>query len=217
MPLSRPFLERGDYVLAVSEEDLIEQCRKGDASAFEQIVALYEKRVYNLAYRLTGNHDDAQDMAQEAFVKVWASLKEFRGDSSFSTWLYRIVSNACLDELRRRSRRRTVSLDAPVGDEGPARQVPSDEPELGYGMERDEVRRAVQQGIRGLSDHHKMIIVLRDIQGMSYEQIAEALDISLGTVKSRLNRARLSLRDRLSEMELFEEMSVRTGERGDRR
>jgi RNA polymerase sigma-70 factor (ECF subfamily) len=84
-------------------------------------------------------------------------------------------------------------------------------------MERDEVRRAVQQGIRGLSDHHKMIIVLRDIQGMSYEQIAEALDISLGTVKSRLNRARLSLRDRLSEMELFEEMSVRTGERGDRR
>jgi RNA polymerase sigma-70 factor (ECF subfamily) len=204
--------------LAVTEEALITQCRKGSTAAFEQLVERYEKRVYNLAYRLTGNREDASDIAQEAFLKVYTSLNDFRGESSFSTWLYRVVSNACLDELRKRSRRKVVSFDNPYpGEDDSPRQLPSDDPEPSADMERIEEKEAVQRGINELSDDHRMIIIMRDIQDMSYEDIASVLGLSIGTVKSRLNRARLSLRDHLSSMELFSDRGVRTGERGDDR
>lgn len=200
------------------EELLLEQCRKGNASAFEDLVSRYEKKVFNLAFRLTGNREDAQDISQEAFLKVLTSVKDFRGDSSFSTWLYRVVTNTCLDEIRRRSRRKEVSLDAPIAPDDPSpRQVAADGPEPGADLERSEVQQAVQQGILELAEDHRIILVLRDIQGLSYGEIAEVLGISLGTVKSRLNRARLSLKQRLSRTELFRDLGVRTGERGNSR
>lgn len=204
--------------MALSEDALVEQCRRGDSGAFEQLVARYEKKVFNLAYRLTGNRNDADDIAQEAFLKVYTSLREFRGEASFSTWLYRVVSNACLDELRKRSRRRAVSLDNPISPDDPSpRQTPSDRPEPGDSLERAEVRAAVQRGIASLSPDHKIVLVLRDIQGMPYETISEALRMPVGTVKSRLNRARSSLKQKLSETELFRDAGVRTGERGEGR
>ena len=204
--------------MALGEAALLDQCRRGNAGAFERLVALYENKVYNLAFRMVGNYEDASDIAQEAFLKVYTSLDQFRGESSFSTWLYRVVSNACLDELRRRARHRAISIDTPVSAEDPStRQIPSGDPEPGHAIERAEVRTAVQQGIMELPDDHRIILVLRDIHGLSYEEIAQVLDMPLGTVKSRLNRARLGLRDRLQGTELFTTRGVRTGERGESR
>lgn len=203
----------GGSVLEASESALIERWRGGEQRAFEELVARYEKRVYNLAYRMSGNADDASDLAQEAFVRVFTALPSFKGQSSFATWLYRIATNVCLDELRRRGRQPVLSLDQPVAmEEGPvARQTvdpaagPLDE------LERTELRAAVQDGISALQPEHRAVIILRDLQGLPYEEIAGVLACSLGTVKSRLNRARLALRERLSAMELFRGDVVYTG------
>jgi RNA polymerase sigma-70 factor (ECF subfamily) len=184
--------------------------------AFDNLVRLFEKKVYNLAYRMSGNHEDASDLSQEAFLRVFQSLKDFRGQSSFSTWLYRVVSNVCLDELRQRGRRPTVSLDEPVaGDKGEVmqRQVPDPAPPPDELAERTEIREVVQAGIEQLTEEYRMVIVLRDLQGLSYQEIAEALDCSLGTVKSRLNRARFALKEKLSALELFSPNVVYTGGR----
>lgn len=199
--------------MEASESALIERWRGGDQRAFEDLVLRYEKRVYNLAFRMAGNADDAGDLAQEAFVRVYTALPNFRGQSSFATWLYRIATNVCLDELRRRGRQPVLSLDQPVVmDEGPVARQTVD-PAAGplEELERSEVSAAVQQGISSLQPEHRAVLVLRDIQGLSYDEIAEALQCSLGTVKSRLNRARLALRERLSSMELFRDDVVYRG------
>lgn len=191
--------------MRLEEQALLARAQAGDVQAFERLVAAYERKVYNLAYRLTGNHDDASDVAQEALIKVYTSLGDFRGDSSFSTWLYRVVSNACLDELRRRKRQRATSLDAPVAtdDGGLARQLPAsgDGPE--EALARKELQATVQMAIQALDEEHRVVIILRDIQGHSYQEIADYLGLSLGTVKSRLNRARAALQKKFSELELF--------------
>lgn len=188
-----------------SETGLIERCRAGDQQAFDELVTRYERRVYSLAFRMTGNVEDANDLAQEAFVRVFTALPGFKGESSFSTWLYRIVTNVCLDELRRRGRQAVVSIDQPVLREDGALVRQTADPNGGPldRLERTEVRQAVQLGISMLQPDHRAVLILRDLQGLSYEEIAVALGCSLGTVKSRLNRSRLALRDRLAGMELF--------------
>lgn len=203
----------GGSTVEASESALIERWRDGDQRAFEDLVGRYEKKVYNLAYRMSGNADDASDLAQEAFVRVYTALPSFRGQSSFATWLYRIATNVCLDELRRRGRQPVLSLDQPVAmDEGQVVRQTVD-PSTGplEELERGEVQAAVQRGISSLQPEHRAVIVLRDLQGLSYDEIAEALECSLGTVKSRLNRARLALRERLSSMELFHDDVVYRG------
>lgn len=189
---------------------LVERCRGGDESAFAELVSRYEHKVYSLAFRMTGNHDDAQDLAQDVFVKVYHSLNRFRGEASFSTWLYRVASNVCLDSLRRRGRRPAVSLDAAsvgdpsaVGDPRPGPQAAA---------EANEVQAALQAAIASLSPKHRAMVVLRDVQGMSYEEVAYITGCALGTVKSRLSRARESLRGTLSRSELFQPYLVQTDE-----
>ena len=178
------------------EEELavVERVRAGDVNAYEALVAAHEKNVYNLALRMTGNPADAEDMAQEAFLKAYRSLSEFRGDSKFSVWLYRIVSNVCLDFLRRQKRRQTVSLSV-EDDEGEETQL--DIPDLAQSpeelLERRMTREAVQKGLALLPPDHRQILLLREIQGLSYEEIAQALQIEVGTVKSRIFRARKKL------------------------
>lgn len=198
--------------MGLDEAALVARACQGDVAAFEQLVAAYERKVYNLAYRLTGNPEDAADVAQEALLKVYTSLPEFRGDASFSTWLYRVVSNTCLDELRRRKRQRAVSLDQPISltdGEDLTRQWAdeSDGPE--EALTRKEQQAMVQQAISLLDEDHRVIIIMRDIQGLSYEEVADALGLSLGTVKSRLNRARAALQKKFSELELFGPKVVR--------
>ncbi len=195
------------------EQLLVERCRKGDARAFEELVNLYEKKVYNLAYRMTGNAEDARDITQDAFIKIYSSLSSFRGDASFSTWLFKIVSNMCLDELRRRRRRSFVSLDEPLRQEDGdlPRQMPDVRMNPENEVEKRHIQAMVHRAILSLTEDHRMVIVLRDLQGFSYDEIAEMMDCSLGTVKSRLNRARLALRRQLQKGELFTPDDVQSG------
>ena len=196
----------------VSREDLlVQRCKRGEAGAFDELVRLYEKKVYNLAFRLSGNRDDAYDLAQEAFLRVYNAVRDFRGQSSFSTWLYRVVTNVCLDQLRSRARHPVTSLDEPLSTEKGElpRQITDDGLDPEEEIERLELKAAVQKGIDSLKGEYRTIIVLRDIQDLPYEDIADILNLSLGTVKSRLNRARLALRGILSDMELFREDDVR--------
>ena len=166
----------------------------GDLGAFEELVAAYEKQVYNLALRMTDNPQDAEDMAQEAFLKAYRSLSQFRGDSKFSVWLYRIVSNVCLDYLRGQKRRSAVSLSV-EDDDGEETQfdLPDESASPELLLERKLTREAVQRGLQRLSDEQRQILLLREIQGLSYEEIGLALQLEPGTVKSRIFRARKRL------------------------
>ena len=190
------------------ERALIERSRRGDIAAFDQLVRTYEKSVYNTAYRLAGSYDDAADIAQEAFVRAWNNLKSFRGDSAFSTWLYRIVTNVFLDDRKRKRSRPQRSLDEAIAldESNVTRQFEDDTPgpeEVAEGAER---RMVLEQAIQTLPEAQRVVIVLYHTQGLSYEEIAEITNLPMGTVKSKLNRARLALRDRLTPMaELFSE------------
>ncbi len=176
------------------EAAVIRAVLNGDVNAFETLVKEYEKNVYNLALRMTGNSEDAADMSQEAFIKAYNSLSSFRGDSKFSVWLYRIVSNVCLDYLRSRTRKPTVSLSTENDDGDDVELDIADEtqsPELL--LDRSLTRDAVRRGLASLPPDHREILLLREIQGLSYEEIAAALDLEAGTVKSRIFRARKKL------------------------
>lgn len=172
----------------------VQRVLDGDVNEYEKLVLEYQKNVYNLALRMTGNAEDAADMAQEAFIKAYNSLASYRGDSRFSVWLYRIVSNVCLDFLRARKRRQTVSLSV-VDDEGEETELEiSDEsasPEKL--LERSMTRDAVRRGLQELAPEYRQILILRELQGMSYDEIAETLGLESGTVKSRIFRARKKL------------------------
>ena len=172
----------------------VQRVLDGDVNEYEKLVLEYQKNVYNLALRMTGNAEDAADMAQEAFIKAYNSLASYRGDSRFSVWLYRIVSNVCLDFLRARKRRQTVSLSV-VDDEGEETELEiSDEsasPEKL--LERSMTRDAVRRGLQELTPEYRQILILRELQGMSYDEIAETLGLESGTVKSRIFRARKKL------------------------
>lgn len=177
---------------------IVQQVLEGNTNAFEELVLEYEKKVYNVALRILGNREDAADMTQEAFIKAFNSLSGFRGDSKFSVWLTRIVSNLCLDFLRSRSRRPTVSLSV-EDDEGDDVQLDiadvSQSPELL--LERSLTRESVRRGLKALPEDYREILLLREIQGLSYDEIAEALNIEVGTVKSRIFRGRKKLCDYL--------------------
>lgn len=198
------------------DEQLVRACQDGHWEAFESLVALYERKIYSLALRLSGNAEDANDLAQETFIRLYRSIHTFRGQSAFSTWLYRIATNVCLDELRRRQRHPTISLDAPMEtEEGQMERELVDPGQLPeYVYESKELRQMVQQLIAELSEDHRTVLILRDIENLSYEEIAEILDCQLGTVKSRLNRARAALRDKiLSQRELFDSLVHQRSER----
>lgn len=176
------------------EAAIVRKVLGGDANAFETLVLEYEKNVYNIALRMTGNSEDAADMTQEAFIKAYNSLQSFRGDSKFSVWLYRIVSNVCLDFLRSKNRRPTVSLSVEDDDGEDAQLDVADEsqsPELL--LDRKLTRDSVRRGLDSLPPDYRQILLLREIQGLSYDEIAQALSLEIGTVKSRIFRARKRL------------------------
>ena len=178
------------------EEELavIRRVQNGDVNAFEALVSAYEKNVYNLALRMMGNAQDAEDMAQEAFLKAYNSLPGFRGDSKFSVWLYRIVSNVCLDQLRKKSKRPTVSLSMEDGDgEETQLDLPDTAQSPEEALEKKLTREAVRRGLALLPEDARQILLLREIQGLSYEEIGETLGLEAGTVKSRIFRARKRL------------------------
>lgn len=194
--------------LQFRDEDarLVSAVLSGDNEAFAELVRKYEKLVYNAAYQLLRSEDDALDVSQETFFKAYRSLNSFRGDCRFSTWLYKICRNAALDFLRAEQRRRTVSL---TDDDEDSREGMLDLPDPDAladpqnRLEQQEERLAVRAAIQQLSDEHREILVLRDMEGYSYEEIAEMLDLELGTVKSRINRARRAVKDFLEKGNFF--------------
>lgn len=172
-------------------EELVRAAAKGDEDAFGQLVRLYENKVYHLALRMCGNEEDAADVAQEAFLAAWRALPSFRGEAGFATWLYRLTSNAAIDHLRRTKRQKA---EAPLDDEELGVNAVESGPGPQEAAEGAELRDLVAQGLRQLSDDHRQVLVLREIQELSYEEIAGALGLDLGTVKSRISRARGALR-----------------------
>lgn len=191
---------------AKEDRELIEKSRRGDLGAFDTLVRRYERTIYNVAYRLCGSHDDAADIAQEAFVRAWNNLKSFRGDAQFSTWLYRIVTNIFLDDRKKKRARPTTSLDEAVDldESSVARQFEDSSAGPAALAEEEERAGILVRAIQTLPEAQRIMIVMYHQQGLAYEEIAEITALPIGTVKSRLNRARLALRDRLgAQAELF--------------
>lgn len=184
---------------SAEELALIEKVRAGDPDAFEPLVLEHQKKVYNLALKLLRDPDDAADAAQDAFVKAYTGLDSFRADSKFSVWLYRITYNICLDYVRRKKRMSEIPLTY-EDDDGNEAELPipdeSASPEREY--EKTELRELIDRGLDSLSPEHRRILIMREISDMSYAEIAEALSIEEGTVKSRISRARRSLAEFLS-------------------
>jgi RNA polymerase sigma-70 factor (ECF subfamily) len=183
-------------LLNQQEISLIEKSGRSDVGSFEALIQPYQKKAFNIAYRMLGNVEDASDVTQEALIKIFKSLDNYQGKSSFSTWVYSIVNNTCIDYIRKNKKSNIVYLDQEIQTkEGSYKMEISDEmstPE--YLFEKLETQKMVQDAINQLTSDHREIIVLRDINGFSYQEIADMLNCSEGTVKSRINRARGNLK-----------------------
>ena len=177
------------------DELLLRRACKGDVQAFEELMQSHESRIYAIALRMMGNREDAQDCAQEAMVRIYRAMGSFKGQSALATWIYRITMNTCLDELRRRKARKVTSLDSLV-DNGWSPTDTGDTPEE-HGL-RVEKQNALNQAIQSLPDDMRAAIILRDVKGYSYDEIASILDANVGTIKSRISRGREKLREILS-------------------
>ncbi len=174
----------------------LERLRAGDARAFEALVVAYQHRVFSVAYRMLGNRAEAEDIAQEVFLRVHRGIAEFRGDAKLSTWLYAITSRLCLKRLASGQGRMACSRES----EDTLSRLPSTERDAADRLERREAEAVIHQAIAELPEDRRIVVVLRDLEGLSYEDIAETLGVSLGTVRSRLHRARLDLKDRLEKL-----------------
>lgn len=171
------------------EQSMIRRARAGDHTAFEEIVTAYEKKIYHMSLRYTGNEFDAMDVTQDVFLRVYRFLPQFQEESRFSTWLYRIVVNTNMDFLRKRGQLSETSLDE-EDEEGFTREIS----DLRYNpeseLDRIELQQAICDGIKALPPHMREIVILRDIGGLTYDEIGRVLSLEPGTVKSRLSRAR---------------------------
>ena len=195
--------------LTHSDSSLIARCQKADIAAFNEIVARYKGKIYNYLFRMTGSAEDAEDLTQEVFVRMYTNIGSFRAEASLSTWLFRIAGNLCVDSFRRSKKHRAMvqgSLDAPIvgsgGDgvdegTGASRDVPdwSQEPDSVFA--RKELGSQIHAALQKLPPKLRSAIILHDIEGLAYEEIAAAEGIPLGTVKSRIFNARVALRERL--------------------
>ena len=181
------------------EQSWIASARNGYEAAFGELVQKYQKRVYALTVRMCPTPELAEEAAQEAFLSAWQGLPFFRGDAAFSTWLYRLASNACVDLLRKERRHQGTSLD----DDTVGAEIPDTKPTPEEAAETKELRAQIEAGLRQLSPEHRAVLILREIQQLNYEEIADALSLDLGTVKSRISRGRRQLRDFLKEQGNF--------------
>lgn len=181
----------------MTDPELVTAAQQGDQAAFGALVEKYQAMAYSLAFRMLGDSEDAADAVQDAFLNAWRALGSFQGQSAFSTWLYRLTSNACIDFLRRAKRRAAVSMTVTDEDEDAPHEteVPDERWSPERELERSEAHRAIHAGLAALSAEHREVLVLRELEGLSYQEIAQALGLEEGTVKSRIARARLALRD----------------------
>jgi len=186
--------------VSADDHHLIAECLKGDQAAFGVLVQRYQDRLYNTVYRLVDNNDDALDVVQDAFLNAYQSLGTFHGDSAFFTWLYRIAVNTAIS--LKRKRRVMVRIDG--GRNGEPTIEPCDSSDLsrpGHALEQAEQERHIRQALARLSPEHRTVLVMKDMEGQKYETMAEVLQVPIGTIRSRLHRARLELRELLEKGE----------------
>lgn len=184
----------------MTDRELVARAGAGNQEAFEQLVRDNQNRVYSLAVRLVGDREEAADLAQEAFLRAWQGLAAFQGESSFATWIYRLTTNVCIDYLRRKKRRQEVEPAVSLDDEDSGWAEPADagqDPQRK--LEEAERSRALSRGLERLPEHQRQVLVMRELSGLSYQEIGAATGLDLGTVKSRIARARLALRKILLE------------------
>jgi len=182
---------------------LVRRCQKGDALAFELLVIKYRSKVFSMIYGMVQNEQDAWDLAQEGFVKAWRSIHRFKGQASFYTWLYRIVTNVAIDSLRRKGFKKTAEFDDEIAAtqvEPGSKTMPRPDPMPHHGLEREEIRQRIEHAINKLSPEHRAVIVMKEIEELQYNEIAEALGCSIGTVMSRLFYARKKLQTLLRDV-----------------
>ncbi len=181
---------------SVDELELVQAAQQGDQGAFARLVEANQGKIYSLCYRMTGNSEDAADLTQEAFLNAWRGLGSFGGQAAFSTWLYRLAANACIDFLRREKRRGALSMTLEEdGEEEHQADLPDERWSPERELDRKELRNAVQEGLLALSPEHRQVLLLRETEGLSYQEIGLHLDLEEGTVKSRIARARLALKE----------------------
>lgn len=193
------------------EGELLRKAKAGDMAAFEELILRHEKIVYNLALRMMKHEEDARDISQEVFLKAYRSLPHFDERSAFSTWLYRITHNTCIDEIRRRKGKQSYSLEEEMeGEDGSMQRQIADTGDTPEGsILRAEQKKEILAALDMLSAEHRAVIILRDVKGFSYEEIAEIAGVSLGTVKSRISRARNQLKKEILESRERKEKSSR--------
>lgn len=209
-PVRGPLNRRGlSFVRYMAEIDyssaddakLVQAAQKDDTGAFEELVARHRDRIYARAYSMMRNEDEALDLSQEAWVKGWQGLKQFQGESSFSTWLTRIVINLCLDQLRKQKRQRTESIDGLVDESGGVeRHMPAVIVNPTERLERGELRQRINRALDQLSYEHRTVLVLHEFEEMEYKEIAKTMNCSIGTVMSRLFYARRKLAALLTDL-----------------
>jgi len=173
------------------DSHLVDRLRRGDARAFDELVTAYQHRVFSVALRMLRNRTEAEEVAQEVFLRVYRTVAAFRGDAKLSTWLYAIASRLCLNRLASSDRRVTREGDETLTRLASGDATPVDE------LERSELEATLHRAIAELPEERRIVVVLRDLEGLSYEEIAAALDLELGTVRSRLHRARMDLKEKL--------------------
>jgi len=203
--------------LDATEKRLVELSVSGDVEAFETLIQSHQKKVYNIALRMTKNPEDAQELVQDALVRAFTSIKKFRGDSSFSTWLYRITINVCTDFLRKRNKAVLISMEqgAAANDNGQAMQIPEETPGPEELAEKAQLKELLRDAMDSLSDEHRQVLILRDMMDLSYKEIADTLNVNEGTVKSRINRARTGLKEIIIQRtELFKDYLVKLDRKG---
>ncbi|HAV43192.1 TPA: RNA polymerase subunit sigma-24 [bacterium] len=185
-------------------DNLLERCRLGEEEAFDELVLKYQKKIFNAAYRILGNYEDAADVSQETFIRAYKGLKRFRGECSLSTWLHQILFNLCKTRLRILKKNRSMEaclLNDPIrsnGEELP-REIASSNTTPDLEVEQGELQASIQRAIDSLPEEHRAAVILRHIGGFSYEEIGVITNSSLEAIKSRLHRARLLLREELKE------------------
>lgn len=187
----------------MTDEELVEKVKKGDADVYEKIIQKYQSKVFGLIYNMTKNQNEIEDLAQEVFIKIYKNLGKFKGESSLYTWIYKITVNLCLDEMKKR--KNVIYLDEKIEvDDGEVnRELPSEDKSQEELYEEKELQEKLHNCINKLPEKQRVMIVLRDIKGFSYEEISKITDVKLGTVRSQINRARLKLKELLDEEGTF--------------